>query len=131
MTTRSALALAFVFGTVIACHRPPTDAAGVRANLSRAGYSVAAAGAPDPRAAPFPTVRSSECFDATRAQTVRICVWTWSGTDLPDSFPLEQFSQDNDAYTESRNALFVVVTPTGGPGEDTPGFRAIRSVWGE
>lgn len=114
-----------------ACHHDPTDARGVRANLMAAGYALTASTSPDPNAAAYPTVVSSECFDAAKSATVHVCVWVWpSSDDLRDRLPLETFTQDHDAYTESRGPLFVVVTPTGGPGTTTPGYRAIKAAWG-
>ncbi len=110
-----------------ACAHDAASAAEVRANLSAAGYTLAASSPSDPRAAAFPDVVRSECFAATSAgDTVRVCVWIWPGA-LPESFPLEDFSQREQALTESRDRCLVVVTPTGDA--SSPGWRALQHVW--
>ena len=110
----------------VGCGHDATNAAEVRANLSAAGYTLGASSSPDPRAAPYPSVVRSECFDATSGETVRVCVWIWPDA-LPDTFPLEEFTQSEEAFTESRNACFVIVTPSGDA--DSLGFRTGRRVW--
>jgi hypothetical protein len=98
----------------------------VRHHLVSHGYTLAGSTCPDPLARAQRGLSSSECFDATNGETVRVCVWTWSRSGMPDDFSIDAFMRDNQVMAETHDRVLVAISPTGAACD-----RAMQSSWSD